>query len=346
VEEELAAGRLLREKQLSDRRALWRIKQDLVSSIESMRERGADVDELGGDVDMQRPRPSVTDEGSRTSDETGGMSLDVALRKIKEATGVSDVDDVIKKFSAQTDTAKNLASMTEEAQARIDSLTARIDAAKTRVEELRYSGATQPSAGAVGGSRRAVDDQETRLVDALANQERLQQRQERVARLMVSVRAGAEHLAEQLEAVELPSEPPQRVHAADATSLLTICKLKLRHALFELRDEEAASQTALADPARLAELAFPVAEESCALLPTLQLEHLNALSDAADERDEEADEDAGGGGAGSAAGDVVTERLQLKARANAVSSGTRIVASAKKPRAGGAGRLMRGRLDD
>merc|ERR1712230_305603 len=45
-----------------------------------------------------------------------------AFRKIKDATGVSDVNDVIHKFLTQDETHNNLVVMTKEAQARIDAL--------------------------------------------------------------------------------------------------------------------------------------------------------------------------------------------------------------------------------
>ena len=41
-----------------------------------------------------------------------------AFRKIKEATGVGDVNEVIQKFSTQEETHRNLTAMTDAAQAR------------------------------------------------------------------------------------------------------------------------------------------------------------------------------------------------------------------------------------
>ena len=353
VEDQLASDRLMREKQLSDRRALWRIKQDMRTSAEMTKlpiTSDSTIVQAGGAAGATERHwqscASAGDDGSRISDEYGGMSLEVALRKIKEVTGVSDVDDVIKKFSSQSDTAKNLASMTHEAQARIDGLALRIDAARLRVEELRYSSAMAPAGAAAGQSRRVVDDTEMELTEAMARHERLQARQERVARLIVSVRAGAEHMSEQLELVDLPNEImtttlTNRAHTTDAVSSLALSKLKLRHVLHELREEEAASRTALADPECLASLVFPAAaaapplpaagtaesgaEIGTLLLPALPLEKLQLLADATDELDAETDEEGGEG---------VTERQQLKARScgvtGPVGSLRAVVASAAK----------------
>ena len=82
-----------------------------------------------------------------------------AFRKIKEATGVSDVQEVIQKFITQEDTHRNLVEMTKEAQSRIDQLNAEKSELKSKVEELKYSGSGQL------GSRRIVDEFETHLTE-------------------------------------------------------------------------------------------------------------------------------------------------------------------------------------
>jgi hypothetical protein len=281
VEERLAGDRQLRERQLCDRQALWLVKQDMAASADAAR---ATTAALAAAREAERePRTSAASafpDSIRVSDQDG-MSFEMALRKVKEATGVSEVEEVIKKFSSQKDTAKNLAAMTQEAQARIDALAERIESSKGRLEQLRYSG----DAPAPGRRASAVlDELEGQLSEALA-------RQERVARLLVSVRAGAEHLAEQLEAVitpNAPSPPP----ADPAAAALGQCQARLSYALRELRSEEAVLHTALADPVKLAALAFPAAEESRALLQTLRMDHLQVAED--EEADEGADEDGEG----------------------------------------------------
>jgi Zn-dependent M16 (insulinase) family peptidase len=80
-----------------------------------------------------------------------------AFRKIKDATGVSDVNEVIQKFLTQDETHNNLVVMTKEAQARIDALNEEKAQAKAKVEEIKYSGT-----GSLG-SRRIVDEFESHL---------------------------------------------------------------------------------------------------------------------------------------------------------------------------------------
>jgi hypothetical protein len=225
------------------------------------------------------------------------MSFEAALRKIKEATGVSEVDDVIKKFSAQKETSKNLSAMTREAQSRIDALNARIEASKEAAEQLKYTGAAP-----VGGSRRVMDELEAQLADAQARQERLQARQERVAKLLVALRAGAEHLAARLEPVKTDASADgggggaadaPKGDGADAT--LAMCQAKLAHMLHMLDGDEAATRTALSDPARLAALAFPASGEESTMMrrETTRMDAL-ALSEEDDDEEPADDEDGEG----------------------------------------------------
>ncbi len=239
---------------------------------------------------------------------------------------MSEVDDVIKKFTAQKETAKNLAAMTLEAQTRIDSLNARIEASKEQAEKLKYTGAAP-----AGGNRRVLDELEAQLSEATARQERLHARQERVAKLLVALRAGAEHLAELLEPVKLDAAPAAKAEGADAA--LQLCQARLAHMLQALAGEEAAQRTALADPARLAALAFPASDESAAHVlrrDTLQRMDSLLLSDE-DDGEELADDEDGEGM------DEVLDRDAVKS-----TSERHRVGSAKKPAGKPAGKAPGG----
>ena len=78
-------------------------------------------------------------------------AYEAAFRKIKESTGVSDVNEVIQKFLTQEQTHDNLVSMTKEAQARIEALGEERQSTKVAVDEMKYSG------GSAQGSRQEVD---------------------------------------------------------------------------------------------------------------------------------------------------------------------------------------------
>lgn len=118
-----------------------------------------------------------------------------AFRKIKEATGVSDVNEVIQKITSQESTTDNLINLSKENQARLEQLQTEHSNLKMRVEELKYSG----SGG--GHRRKMVDDHEQNLVLASAKLERAKLKYERLAKVLIGVKAGVEHLVDKLECV-------------------------------------------------------------------------------------------------------------------------------------------------
>ena len=133
---------------------------------------------------------------------------------------MSDVNDVIHKFLTQDETHNNLVVMTKEAQARIDALNEEKAQAKATVEEIKYSGT-----GSLG-SRRIVDEFESHLSEASSKCERNKQKYERIAKILINVKSGVEHLADKLEPITVEQEA---VVMTDSTvvEVLAQCEAKL-----------------------------------------------------------------------------------------------------------------------
>jgi hypothetical protein len=89
-----------------------------------------------------------------------------AFRKIKDATGVSDVNEVIQKIVSQEGTTENLMLLTKENQTKIEQLNEAKGGMKTKVEEIKYSG---PGGG---HRRKLVDDHEEQLTSSTTRLER------------------------------------------------------------------------------------------------------------------------------------------------------------------------------
>ena len=118
-----------------------------------------------------------------------------AFRRIKEATGVSDVNEVIQKIVSQEGTTENLIALTKENQMKIENMNEIKRKLKARVEEIKYSG--------VGGGhrRKMVDDHEDQLANSAARLERSRLKYERLSRTLISMKAGIGHLQDKLEGV-------------------------------------------------------------------------------------------------------------------------------------------------
>ncbi|CAM9580801.1 unnamed protein product [Pylaiella littoralis] len=129
----------------------------------------------------------------RVSHKTKIDVFENAFRKIKEATGVSDVNEVIQKMVSQESTAESLMILTKENQARIEGLNKRKSSLKAAVEEVKYSGPGE------GHRRKMVDDHEELLSNSVARLERVRYKHERLSKILISVKAGVEHLQDKLK---------------------------------------------------------------------------------------------------------------------------------------------------
>lgn len=86
-----------------------------------------------------------------------------AFRKIKDSTGVSDVNDVIEKVKGQKGTTENLVTLTKQNQVRIEQLSAQKDSMMKSVEDLKFNGK------AVSITRKMVDQKEEQYVERLVS---------------------------------------------------------------------------------------------------------------------------------------------------------------------------------
>ena len=76
-----------------------------------------------------------------------------AFGRIKEATGVSDVEEVLQKIDTQESTRENLTKLSKENQIKIEELQEDLKKSGARLEELKYAG---PSARS--GARKIIDE--------------------------------------------------------------------------------------------------------------------------------------------------------------------------------------------
>ena len=227
--------RKLREKELAERRALVSKKQEVNAELER-RERSrreamaaphhAGADEVGRGARGGGGAQHVITEADIEEEQEKIASYEAAFREIKEATGVADVNEVIQKFITQEETHKNLLAMTKESQAKIEQLTESKAAAQERVQRLKYSATSEEQ-------QVASHEQGERKF------ERQRHKYERLAKVLVSVKAGIQHLAERLEGVQL-DEPTLVLSDDNMVEVLEQCEKRLEIVLEAIRLEEEA----------------------------------------------------------------------------------------------------------
>eukprot|EP00898_Chlorokybus_atmophyticus_P008698 jgi/Chlat1/882/Chrsp107S01345 len=215
----LVTERSQREKDIADRRNSVKLRQD-VHTRNMQREKTRHNMQLEAMGDLPEEAESamkqavvantlIAENNDRAVEEEQKRitTFEEALRKIKDATGVSDIGEVshkhdiptyphthvphiptcvspcqvIAKFTTQEDTLQSLKQMT--------------------VEEVKYSG------GGLGG-RRAVDEVEAHLLESTAHCDRSRTKYERAARTFVRAKAGIIHLADKLTFIKI-----DQVHA-------------------------------------------------------------------------------------------------------------------------------------
>jgi hypothetical protein len=194
-----------RDKELREKQQIAKMKLEMNARLDR-RERhkqdviDAEADALNGEERsvLKSSLAIETSAHSRIEKKEHRSKIEIfesAFRKIKEATGVSDVNEVIQKIVSQDGTTENLMILSKENQTRLEALQAKHLHLKTQVEELKYSGSS-------GGHRRKiVDDHESNLNIATSKLERARLKYERVAKILIIVKAGVEHLAEKIESV-------------------------------------------------------------------------------------------------------------------------------------------------
>jgi len=240
-EQVVSDERKLREKELAERRALVAKKQEINAELErrekARRESmtapssalGSTRSESGAGRGSAAQQHAIT-EADIEEEQEKIASYEAAFREIKEATGVADVNEVIQKFITQEETHKSLLAMTRESQTKIESLSEAKVAAQERVQRLKYAAGSepQPAAGQAGDST-----ERNKL-------ERQRHKHERLARVMIAVKAGVQHLSERLEGVKVEGQAPLALSDDNMVEVLQQCEAKMRIVLDAIRQEEEA----------------------------------------------------------------------------------------------------------
>lgn len=123
------------EDQLNEQRAKVRAREEMEAKMQArekarnaaMLEAKGELDAKGEDVLKQTYIANVLGKATaqrETSNEDDRVNTyENAFRRIKEATGVSDVNEIIQKFLTQEDTLNRLNDLAKESQTRIEQLT-------------------------------------------------------------------------------------------------------------------------------------------------------------------------------------------------------------------------------
>lgn len=251
LEQTIAEERKIRQKELAERRKLVQAKIEVNQRMEQRERKRRELQlEAAGELNMDGEQNliknyvaqgfySASAEHELQMQKDKVTTYEEAFRRIKEATGIEDINEVIEKFLTQDETAANLTQLTKEAQARIEQLNDEKLHAKAKVEEMRYAGP------GTFGSRRIVDEYDAKLSEANAKCEKNKKRYDKMTKLLVNAKAGIEHLADRLVGIKVADGMKLDMTDETVLEVLLQCEQKL------LRLVDAAEDSAARHKVRL-----------------------------------------------------------------------------------------------
>lgn len=157
--------------------------------------------------------------------------------KITEATGVTDVNEIIQKFSSQKDTRQNLNKLSQDNERKLKELHEARDGIAERVEHLKYS-TDQGGAASGTGIRNLIDKKEDAVTTAGVQLERARAKFEKANMVLVEGTTGIQHLATKLQSV--PGFSIVEVTQENVVDAMTACE----RLLLSLKSEAAESKEA------------------------------------------------------------------------------------------------------
>lgn len=222
-----------KDRELAERKLFVQTKVDQTQKLEKKEKalRQREVEEARGRAEEEAGRGANKGAHLNNFPITQGLSpeeeerlsqYEAAFKAIKEATGVQDVSDLLVKYLSQEETHRNLEATSRESQHRIDDLNVEKAELTAKLEELRYTGSGQL------GSRRIVEEFELHLAEAANQTEANGARYEQLAKLLIDVRAGMDHLLAKLSPYRPEMAAPSSVTEENILEALSLIEQKLQ----------------------------------------------------------------------------------------------------------------------
>lgn len=121
---------------------------------------------------------------SRAEDDKEKLQMfEEAMKRIKEATGVEDVNEIIQKFVTQEDTTNNLQELKNENDKKLAKLSEEHNLLKNKLETLKYEALESMT-------RKQVDEVQKSVAISEQNYEKNKEKLERTNKVLINAKAG------------------------------------------------------------------------------------------------------------------------------------------------------------
>ncbi|XP_010765988.1 coiled-coil domain-containing protein 151 [Notothenia coriiceps] len=186
-------------------------------------------DELSSEA--QRSSPRIAGEEEKVI-----STFEEAFRRIKEATGVTDIQEVVERFISQKETHQHLEKLKGENETVLQQLKEQKELLDQQFQDMKYSGEAELSS-----DRQSLEECELQLQTQQQRCDADKERLEWLVKALSTVQAGVEHLADKLQHITLREDTVAEVSPDSdefVLKLMTQCELKLKLLHEELRGKD------------------------------------------------------------------------------------------------------------
>lgn len=223
-----------------ERREREMILQDYKKQAEERKANAERAERRAQRVAMQ-PEDSATDTQRNTNgvqEEKIINTFEEAFKRIKEATGVTDTQEVVERFIAQGDIHQQLEEMKLENEKNLVRLKEEKEHLESEFQQMKYSGEAKLSSG-----QQILEELESHLKEEEARRDKMKEKMERMTIVLSSTKAGVEHLANKLQHVKITkSRAPALAPSVDSDEyvldVLSATEEKMMKLLEELEDKD------------------------------------------------------------------------------------------------------------
>ncbi|NP_001171771.1 coiled-coil domain containing 151-like [Saccoglossus kowalevskii] len=157
-----------------------------------------------------------------------------AFNAIKEATGVSDLAEVVARFESQEDTTKHLEELKKDSEKQLARLKEEKEKLQKEFEEMKYSGEAKLSSG-----QRMLEDFQSHLDAEETRRDEAFNKLDGSSKLLVNVKSGVEHLSDKLQHLKATKGHVPQAQLSPSSDeyvldLLSQCEEKLLKLMEEL----------------------------------------------------------------------------------------------------------------
>ncbi|KAJ3129097.1 hypothetical protein HK100_008836 [Physocladia obscura] len=227
-EQQINEERKQRDRDLQVRKELVKQKMEVIDKLER---KSLQVDDQNADSSQQ------SDAHKEAYDEAKERKMgeyEETMRLIKEATGVSDINEVIAKFQSQGDTHNHLTQLQLHNETRVNDLKQKKLEIESEYEQLKTNGESKMT-----HSQRLMEEFEKHLKETQAHTDETRHKFERIAKLLNNTKAGVQHLCDKLETISLVEKTPKlSMSDENVKPILEICISKLEHLTVTLEGKE------------------------------------------------------------------------------------------------------------